>query len=88
MSKEKLKKAQERAEKAKDKTNKKIEVLGEYTKNLYDKLVEIQDLFDKIRNIPSDKKMEYEKYKKIRLNWKQQADKIEEDFKALLQMLG
>lgn len=68
MSKEKLKYAQKRAEKAKDKTNKKIEVLGEYTKNLYDKLVEIQDLFDKIRNIPSDKKMEYEECKKIRLN--------------------
>lgn len=81
MSKEKLKKAQEKAEKAKNQANNKIEVLGEYTKNLYDKLVEIQDLFDKIRNIPSDKKMEYEECKKIRLNWKQQADKIEEDFK-------
>lgn len=68
MSKEKLKKTQEKADKAKNQTNNKIEVLGEYTKNLYDKLVEIQDLFDKIRNIPSDKKMEYEKYKKIRLN--------------------
>ena len=39
-------------------------------------------LFDEIRNIPSEKKIECEKLKKIRLNWKQQAEKIESDYKA------
>ena len=42
----------------------------------------IQKLFDEIRNIPSEKKIECEKLKKIRLNWKQQAEKIESDYKA------
>lgn len=39
-------------------------------------------MFDAIRNVPSDKKLEYEKFKEIRLNWKQQAEKIESDYKT------
>ena len=42
----------------------------------------LQELFDVIRNVPSEKKLEYEKFKEIRLNWKQQAEKIENDYKA------
>lgn len=42
----------------------------------------IQELFDQIRNVPSDEKLEYEKLKKIRLNWKQQAERIDADYKA------
>ena len=79
--KSKLQLAQEEAQKAINKTNEKIEELGEKTAFLYDQLTEIQSIFDQIRNIPSDKKLEYEELKKIRLNWKQQAEKIEKDYK-------
>ncbi|XBG77606.1 hypothetical protein V4S31_12245 [Enterococcus cecorum] len=43
-------------------------------------MTSIQELFDKIRNVPSDKKLQYEELKQIRLNWKQQAEKIEKDY--------
>lgn len=86
MSKEKKKSklqiAQERTEATLKKTNFKIEELGKHTSNLYTALNDIQELFDKIRNVPSDKKLEYEELKKIRINWKQQVDKIEADYKA------
>lgn len=62
-------------------TNEKIGDLGTYTSKLYDELNTVQKLFDDIRNVPSDKRLEYEKLKKIRLNWKQQAEKIESDYK-------
>lgn len=84
MSKKKsrLKIAQEQAESAIKKTNEKIGELGTYTSQLYDELNTIQELFDGIRNVPSEKRLEYEKLKKIRLNWKQQAEKIESDYKT------
>ena len=84
MSKEKsrLKLAQEEAQAAIDKTNDKISELGEQTSLLYLALNDIQTLFDVIRNVPTEKKLEYEKFKEIRLNWKQQAEKIENDYKA------
>lgn len=83
MSKKKsrLKLAQEQAESAIKKTNDKIGELGTLTSQLYDELNTIQKLFDEIRNVPGEKRLEYEKLKKIRLNWKQQADKIESDYK-------
>ena len=83
MSKKKsrLKLAQEQAESAINKTNEKIGELGIYTSQLYDELNNIQELFDDIRNVPSEKRLEYENLKKIRLNWKQQAEKIESDYK-------
>lgn len=74
--------AQEKAQTAVDKTNEKIEELGEVTRVLYDELTEIQTVFDSIRNIPGDEKVKYEKLKEIRLNWKQQAEKIESDYRA------
>ena len=61
--------------------NEQIEELGDKTGILYDELTEIQAVFDLIRNVPSDKKLKYEELKKIRLNWKQQAEKIENDYK-------
>ena len=79
--KSRLKLAQEQAESAIKKTNEKIGELGTYTSQLYDELNTIQELFDDIRNVPSEKQLEYEKLKKIRLNWKQQAEKIESDYK-------
>lgn len=77
----KLQIAQEKAEAAIRKTNKKITILGENTNDLHNALQEIQESFDKIRNVPSDKKLEYEELKAIRLNWKQQAEKIDKDYK-------
>lgn len=69
--KSKLKLAQDEAQAAINETNKKIEELGEHSNSLCVELNNIQELFDEIRNIPTDKKLECEKLKKIRLNWKQ-----------------
>lgn len=83
MSKEKsrMKFAQEQAESAIKKTNEKINELGTRTSQLYDELNTIQKLFENIRNVPGEKRLEYERLKQIRLNWKQQAEKIESDYK-------
>lgn len=79
--KSKLQLAQDAAQASINRTNEKIEELGDNTGKLYDSLTEIQSLFDRIRNVPSDKKLEYEELKKVRLNWKKQAEKIEKDYK-------
>ena len=79
--KSKLKLAQEQAESAVNETNEKIGELGESTSQIYDELNTLQLLFDAIRNVPNDKRLEYERLKQIRLGWKQQADKIEADYK-------
>lgn len=78
----KLQLAQEQAEAAIKRTNEKIDELGLNTGSLYGKLNAIQAQFDAIRNVPSEKRIQYERLKEIRLSWKQQADKIEADFKA------
>lgn len=80
--KSKLKLAQDEAQAAINETNKKIEELGEHSNSLCSDLNNIQGLFDEIRNVPTDKKIECEKLKKIRLNWKQQAEKIESDYRT------
>lgn len=77
----KIQLAQDKAQFAINKTNDKIEELGEHTNVLYQALTNIQELFDRIRNVPSEKKLQYEKLRQIRLNWKQQAEKIEKDYK-------
>lgn len=79
--KSKLKLAQEQAELSIKKTNEKIGELGTHTGQLYSALNALQKLFEDIRNVPSEKRLEYEKLKTIRLNWKQQAEKIESDYK-------
>ena len=79
--KSKLQISQEKAEAAIKRTNEKIDELGKNTSGLYDNLTELQTLFDAIRNIPSDKKLQYEELKKVRLNWKEQVNKIEKDYK-------
>ncbi|KZE37804.1 hypothetical protein AV656_09760 [Bhargavaea cecembensis] len=83
MSKKKsrLKLAQDQAESAIKKTNNKIGELGTHTSQLYDELNTIQKLFDDIRNVPGEKRLEYEELKQNRLDWKQQAEKIESDYK-------
>lgn len=80
--KSKLQLAQDEAQAAINETNKKIEELGAYSNGLCIALNEIQGLFDAIRNMPSEKKLECENLKKIRLNWRQQAEKIENDYKT------
>ncbi|MDB8773252.1 hypothetical protein ABHC48_15375 [Ruminococcus sp. 1001136sp1] len=80
MSKNKLKEIKEQTEELVKKTNQKIDELGSHSNILYEKLESIQGQFDAIRNAPSEKRMQYEKLKKVRLDWKQQVDKIEERF--------
>lgn len=77
----KLQLAQQKAEAAAKKTNQKINELGGHTSNLYTSLTAIQELFDRIRNVPEENKLKYENLKAIRVNWKQQAEKIELEYK-------
>lgn len=76
----KLQLAQDETQAAINKTNEKIDELGTNTSTFYTRLTDIQEAFDAIRNIPSEKKLQYEKLKEIRLDWKQQAEKIEKDY--------
>ena len=77
----KLELAQEKMENTIEQTNIKIDVLGMYAGWLYAKLDCIQLQFDAIRNVPTEKRIQYENLKEVRLTWKQEADKIEADFK-------
>lgn len=60
--------------------NAKINELGVHDEYLYTALTHIQDQFDRIRNIPSDTMLEYQKIKEVRLTWKQHVDKIKNDY--------
>lgn len=73
--------AQQKAEAAAKNTNLKIHKLGEHAKDLYASLTTIQTSFDRIRNVPEENKLKYENLKTIRVNWKQQAEKIELEYK-------
>lgn len=77
-----LEKSRKRTEAALNAANAKIEELGGRSSCLYNTLGILQDRLDKIRNVPEEKRFEYEAVKKIRLNWKQQAEKIEKDYDA------
>lgn len=77
----KLQLAQNQAEEAIKATNGKIEELGQYTNDLYISLNEINRLFDAIRNVPQESQLKYEELKKVRLNWKQQAENIQLEYK-------
>ena len=76
----KLQMAQQKAEAAAKKTNQRINELGGHTSALYTSLTTIQSLFDRIRNVPEENMLKYEKLKAIRVNWKQQAEKIELEY--------
>ena len=84
MSKEKseLQKAADKIAALVNQTNSKINELGNHAYSLNNVLSIIQAQFDKIRNVPSDTKYEYEKAKEVRLEWKQQVDKIENDYNS------
>ena len=77
----KLQLAQQKAEAAAKKTNQKINELGIHTSELYAALAGIQAAFDRIRNVPEENRLIYEKLKAIRVNWKQQAENIELEYK-------
>lgn len=80
-NKSRLKDIQDQLEILISKTNEKIGDLGEQTENIYNNLNDLQKLFETIRNVPSEKRLEYERLKRVRLNWKKQAEKIESDYK-------
>lgn len=75
-----LEKSRKIAEAALEETNAKIEELGYGSSNLFDALGAIQNRFDEIRNVPEEQRLEYESIKQVRLSWKQQAKKIENDY--------
>lgn len=78
----KLELAREEAQKALNTTNIMIDRLGEVDAALYKVSLDIQFLFEKIANVPLDLVQKYEQIKRESLNWKQQAEKIEADYKA------
>ena len=59
-----------------------INELGKKAYDLYNALIRIQEQFDKIRNIPNDKQLQYKSIKKISHSWKQQVEKIESDYET------
>lgn len=73
-------KSRRRAEASLRITNSKIEELGEQSSQLHDTLCAIQNAFDKIKNVPNEQLLEYQKIKEVRLEWKQQAEKIERNY--------
>ena len=75
-----LQKAQDETQEAISKTNDKIIEFGEYISVLSDALNDMQEHLDKVRNLPSEQKLEFERAKEIRLAWKQQAEKIKKDY--------
>ena len=81
MTKKKEKKLlQEEVQKSVLALNDKIAELGENAKPLNEVLNNIQEHFDKIRNVPNDYKTEYINAKEVRLDWIKHAEKIEKDY--------
>ncbi|KXT77031.1 hypothetical protein [Streptococcus sp. DD12] len=77
----KLQQAQEKEQAAVNQTNKLIAVLGEEGKDMYETLTSIQELFDKIRHVPSHQWLHYEALKEKKLTWKAQTEKIEKFYR-------
>ena len=77
----KLQLAQHQTETAILRTNQTIDRMGEYSISLNDSLNYIHSLFDSIRNVPSEDRAKAEELKKIRLQWSQQAENIELEYK-------
>ena len=85
----KLQSKQQEAEAAVAEINQKINELGFHASNLYFSLTEIHVLFNRIRNLPEENILKYKELKEIRVNWKQQAEKIELEYKnAVLKAAG
>ena len=82
--KSKLELAQEQAQAVIVKTNEKIDELGRHTEKIYVNLEAIQKLFDVIRNVPHEQRIQYEQMKEVQLSWKQQAEKIESNYRTFV----
>lgn len=78
----KLEKAKRDVQKSIDRSNKMIEKLGMANNNLCSTLDNLQEYFDRIRNIPSEQKQIVKNTKKLRLVWIQQVDRIEKHYDA------
>lgn len=61
---------------------KSINKLGQHTEVIYFHLTRVQSLFDRICNIPIDKRLEYEKLVEVRFAWKKLVDAIENDYRT------
>lgn len=72
--------AKEKADAALNRTNKKIDELGQETNTLYEQLTTIHGQFDAIRNLPSEQRVKFEETKRIRSEWKDQVEKIQKDY--------
>ena len=64
------------------KSNDLIYDLGKQDSILYQALVEIQEKFDLIRNVPNEEQLKYLEIKKVSHSWKQQVDYIYNDFES------
>lgn len=65
-----------------NKANSLISELGKHNSFLYQALVEIQEKFDMIRNVPNEEHLKYQEVKKVSHSWKQQVDVIFNDFES------
>ena len=62
-------------------TIQRIDDLGVLSSGLYESLSSIQDIFDSIRGIPDDKRLQYQTLQKMREAWKIQANDIMDEAK-------
>lgn len=75
-----LKKIQKDVDDIIQSTNEHINLLGEKTEVIYGRILELQNKFDEIRNVPSEEEIKIHELKKVRFEWKSQVDKIEQDY--------
>lgn len=87
-SKKRLEEAQKQTEKIVSVANNKIEELGKHSSGIYARLEALQNQFNEISNKPHELGVQCEKLEKIRLKWKQQADKIEKDYETAMLNAG
>lgn len=81
MVKKKEKKAlQEKAQMSVLALNWKIVELGENAEKLNETLKNVQEHFDKIRNVPSEYSVKYNHAKEVRLDWIKHTEKIEKEY--------
>ena len=78
--KSKLQESTEKVERLVEQVNRMLSEIGVHSHCLYKALILIQSKFDKIRNVPDEKKLEYERIKEVCLSWKQHVDQIERDY--------
>lgn len=76
--------AQNKVKVAIEETNERIDYLGGFSNDLYWALNELQNLFDTIRNVPDDKRPQYEELKLTRASWKNQVETIEKQYEEAI----